>query len=211
MPESLDQSHSTLLSFSKIAWKIFSNVSRIWFLLLFGHFNWFLISFELLFCCKYLSEQAYLYVLTTNYMVKSSSFSNIFFLNWWLGNYFQKIKIAYFFFRENPYYDSKVVGRYCEKRDPHLACVAYERGQCDRELIAVCNENSLFKSEARYLVSKFNKKKIVKLQCEVLYLRQFNDFLLFTAPVVPFRQQMALRAVFEQKLLISACSLSMMI
>ena len=78
-------------------------------------------------------------------------------------NYFQKIKIAYFFFRENPYYDSKVVGRYCEKRDPHLACVAYERGQCDRELIAVCNENSLFKSEARYLVSKFNKK-IVKLQ-----------------------------------------------
>ena len=74
-------------------------------------------------------------------------------------NYFQKIKIAYFFFRENPYYDSKVVGRYCEKRDPHLACVAYERGQCDRELIAVCNENSLFKSEARYLVSKFKKRK----------------------------------------------------
>ena len=38
-----------------------------------------------------------------------------------------------------------MVGRYCEKRDPHLACVAYERGQCDRELIAVCDENSLFK------------------------------------------------------------------
>ena len=53
------------------------------------------------------------------------------------------------FLKENPYYDSKVVGRYCEKRDPHLATVAYERGQCDRELIAVCNENSLFKSEAR--------------------------------------------------------------
>lgn len=51
-------------------------------------------------------------------------------------------------------YDSRVVGRYCEKRDPHLACVAYERGQCDRELIAVCNENSLFKSEARYLVKR---------------------------------------------------------
>lgn len=47
-----------------------------------------------------------------------------------------------------------MVGRYCEKRDPHLACVAYERGQCDRELIAVCNENSLFKSEARYLVKR---------------------------------------------------------
>lgn len=58
------------------------------------------------------------------------------------------------FLRENQYYDSKVVGKYCEKRDPHLACVAYERGQCDFELINVCNENSLFKSEARYLVRR---------------------------------------------------------
>uniref|UniRef100_A0A2K5V2Y9 Clathrin heavy chain n=1 Tax=Macaca fascicularis TaxID=9541 RepID=A0A2K5V2Y9_MACFA len=58
------------------------------------------------------------------------------------------------FLRENAYYDSSVVGRYCEKRDPHLACVAYERGQCDLELIQVCNENSLFKSEARYLVHR---------------------------------------------------------
>nr|XP_012300495.1 clathrin heavy chain 2 isoform X2 [Aotus nancymaae] len=58
------------------------------------------------------------------------------------------------FLRENAYYDSSMVGRYCEKRDPHLACVAYERGQCDLELIKVCNENSLFKSEARYLVRR---------------------------------------------------------
>ncbi|KAA0714460.1 Clathrin heavy chain 1 [Triplophysa tibetana] len=56
------------------------------------------------------------------------------------------------FLRENPHYDSVTVGRYCEKRDPHLAFVAYERGQCDLELIQVCNENSLFKSESRYLV-----------------------------------------------------------
>lgn len=41
------------------------------------------------------------------------------------------------FFRENQFYDSKIVGKYCEKRDPHLACVAYERGQCDMELIQV--------------------------------------------------------------------------
>ncbi len=41
------------------------------------------------------------------------------------------------FLRENPFYDSKVVGKYCEKRDPHLACIAYERGQCDEELIHV--------------------------------------------------------------------------
>ncbi|XP_014667188.1 PREDICTED: clathrin heavy chain 1-like isoform X2 [Priapulus caudatus] len=58
------------------------------------------------------------------------------------------------FLRENKYYDSAVVGKYCEKRDPHLACIAYERGQCDLELIKVCNDNSLFKSEARYLVKR---------------------------------------------------------
>lgn len=44
------------------------------------------------------------------------------------------------FLKENPFYDSTVVGRYCEKRDPHLACVAYERGQCDLELIKVCTQ-----------------------------------------------------------------------
>ena len=68
------------------------------------------------------------------------------------------------FLMENQYYDSKVVGKYCEKNDPHLACKAYERGNCDRELIAVCNENSLFKSEARYLV----KRRDMELWAEVL-------------------------------------------
>ena len=41
------------------------------------------------------------------------------------------------FLRENQFYDSKVVGKYCEKTDPHMACVAYERGQADEELIKV--------------------------------------------------------------------------
>ena len=58
---------------------------------------------------------------------------------------------------------TQVVGKYCEKRDPHLACVAYERGSCDRELIKVCNENSLFKSEARYLVRR-------RLDCIVIVI-----------------------------------------
>ena len=72
--------------------------------------------------------------------------------------------------------------RYCEKRDPHLACVAYERGQCDRELIAVCNENSLFKSEARYLV----RRRDMELWAEVLndenqYRRPLIDQVVQTA------------------------------
>ncbi|XP_030381609.1 clathrin heavy chain [Scaptodrosophila lebanonensis] len=86
------------------------------------------------------------------------------------------------FLKENQNYDSRVVGRYCEKRDPHLACVAYERGQCDRELIAVCNENSLFKSEARYLVGR----RDAELWAEVLseanpYKRQLIDQVVQTA------------------------------
>ena len=44
------------------------------------------------------------------------------------------------FLRENPNYDSRVVGKYCEDRDPYLACVAYERGGCDMELINVSVE-----------------------------------------------------------------------
>ncbi|VDK37670.1 unnamed protein product [Anisakis simplex] len=49
------------------------------------------------------------------------------------------------FLKENPYYDSRVVGKYCEKRDPHFAFLAYERGQCDAELVnvsaALCNSS----------------------------------------------------------------------
>lgn len=53
------------------------------------------------------------------------------------------------FLTTNPYYDSKVVGKYCEKRDPTLAVVAYKRGLCDDELINVTNKNSMFKPQAR--------------------------------------------------------------
>lgn len=86
------------------------------------------------------------------------------------------------FLKENQFYDSKVVGKYCEKRDPHLACIAYERGSCDKELIKVCNENSLFKSEARYLV----KRRDPDLWAEVLiesnpFRRQLIDQVVQTA------------------------------
>jgi len=51
------------------------------------------------------------------------------------------------FLVSNPHYDSRVVGKYCENRDPHLSVVAYRRGQCDKELIDVTNKNSLFKAQ----------------------------------------------------------------
>ncbi|CAG9791561.1 unnamed protein product [Diatraea saccharalis] len=86
------------------------------------------------------------------------------------------------FLKENQWYDSRVVGRYCEKRDPHLACVAYERGQCDRELIAVCNDNSLFKTQARYLVRRRDQDLWLEVLAESNpYKRQLIDQVVQTA------------------------------
>jgi len=60
------------------------------------------------------------------------------------------------FLASNKFYDSAVVGAYCESRDPHLAFTAYKRagGACDEQLIAVTNKNGFFKDQARYLVER---------------------------------------------------------
>jgi len=58
------------------------------------------------------------------------------------------------FLQSNEFYDSVEVGKYCESRDPHLAYVAYRRGQCDQELIEVCNKHGFYKPQARYLVER---------------------------------------------------------
>ncbi|KAF8210229.1 armadillo-type protein [Mycena galopus ATCC 62051] len=47
-----------------------------------------------------------------------------------------------------------VVGKFCEKRDPYLAYTAYAKGFCNDELIAITNESSMFKQQARYLVKR---------------------------------------------------------
>ncbi|KAI9221518.1 hypothetical protein BC828DRAFT_404854 [Blastocladiella britannica] len=61
------------------------------------------------------------------------------------------------FLKENKLYDPRVVGKYCEKRDPHLAYVAYVAGQCDVELINITNQEAMFKHQARYLVKRRDK------------------------------------------------------
>ncbi|CAA6654735.1 unnamed protein product [Spirodela intermedia] len=86
------------------------------------------------------------------------------------------------FLTTNPYYDSRVVGKYCEKRDPTLAVVAYRRGQCDEELINVTNKNSLFKLQARYVVERMDAdlwEKVLLPDNE--YRRQLIDQVVSTA------------------------------
>jgi len=58
--------------------------------------------------------------------------------------------------KSNGYYDSKVVGKFCEKLDPFLAYLAYRRAgaTCDAELIDVTSRNGLWKDQARYLVER---------------------------------------------------------
>lgn len=60
------------------------------------------------------------------------------------------------FLRNNRFYDSRVLGRFCEKLDPYLAFLAYRRaaGACDDLLLEVTDKSSLFKDQARYLVER---------------------------------------------------------
>lgn len=58
------------------------------------------------------------------------------------------------FITENKFYSSRLVGKYCETRNPELACFIYERGLCDNELISFCETKKMFNVEARYLVNR---------------------------------------------------------
>eukprot|EP01119_Soliformovum_irregulare_P023468 TRINITY_DN818_c0_g1_i1.p1 TRINITY_DN818_c0_g1~~TRINITY_DN818_c0_g1_i1.p1 ORF type:complete len:1708 (+),score=626.33 TRINITY_DN818_c0_g1_i1:60-5183(+) len=86
------------------------------------------------------------------------------------------------FLKENQYYNPKVVGKYCEKRDPMLAFTAYKRGGCDDELIEVTNKNSLFKQQARYLVERQDPELWAKVLTEENeFKRQVIDQVVGTA------------------------------
>ncbi|OBT74922.1 clathrin, heavy polypeptide [Pseudogymnoascus sp. 05NY08] len=62
------------------------------------------------------------------------------------------------FLKDNNQYDTLVVGKYCEKRDPNLAFIAYSKGQNDLELVNITNENSMFKAQARYLLERADEE-----------------------------------------------------
>ncbi|CRK46130.1 hypothetical protein BN1723_019902, partial [Verticillium longisporum] len=62
------------------------------------------------------------------------------------------------FLKENDKYDSLSVGKYCEKRDPNLAYIAYSKGQNDLELVNITNENSMYRAQARYLLERSDRE-----------------------------------------------------
>lgn len=62
------------------------------------------------------------------------------------------------FLKENDQYDTLTVGKYCEKRDPNLAYIAYSKGQNDLELVNITNENAMYKAQARYLLERADRE-----------------------------------------------------
>lgn len=86
------------------------------------------------------------------------------------------------FLKENDQYDTLVVGKYCEKRDPFLAYIAYDKGQNDDELINITNENSMFKYQARYLLKRSDLQLWAKvLTSDNIYKKQLVDQVIGTA------------------------------
>ena len=86
------------------------------------------------------------------------------------------------FLMTNKFYQHSVVGKYCERRDPNLACVAYRLGKCDDELVNCTNTNSMFKVQARYVVSRMEPELWAKvLTDENQYRRQLIDQVVSTA------------------------------
>lgn len=88
------------------------------------------------------------------------------------------------FLIKNQYYDSKIIGKYCEERNPDLAFTAYKRawGSCDEELIQVTNRNYLFRMQARYLVERQSPELWQKvLDPENQYRQQVIDQVVQTA------------------------------
>jgi len=72
------------------------------------------------------------------------------------------------FLINNQFYDSKVIGKYCEDKNPDLAFTCYKRawGKCDDELIEVTNKNYLYRMQARYLVERQSEELWAKVLIE---------------------------------------------
>lgn len=86
------------------------------------------------------------------------------------------------FLKENNLYDPHVVGKYCEKRDPYLAYIAYAKGFCDEELIAITNDNNMYKHQARYLVMRRQLDLWAQvLQSDSVHRRSLVDQVVSTA------------------------------
>lgn len=85
------------------------------------------------------------------------------------------------FLNTNEFFDCRVLGKYCENRDPLLAFAAYKRGQCDEELVKLTNKNGMFKQQARYLVQRQNQELWASVLVDSEHRKQLVDQVVQTA------------------------------
>jgi len=100
------------------------------------------------------------------------------------------------FLKENMLYDSLIVGKYCAKRDPYLAFIAYQKGQNDAELVHITNENQMFKHQAQYLVKRRNLELWASVLQEGIYRRLLIDQVLLEKIIIepsPFSENQHLQ------------------
>jgi len=84
--------------------------------------------------------------------------------------------------RENKYYDPLFVGDILSKRDSHLACISYAKGNCDEKLIELTNQHQLYKEQARYLVKRQDPGLwSVVLNPENVHMKLVTDAVISTA------------------------------
>ncbi len=88
------------------------------------------------------------------------------------------------FLKENDQYDSLVVGKYCEKRDPNLAYLAYSKGQNDLELCQRSpTRTPCTRAQARYLLARADRELWMFVLSENnIHRRSVVDQVIATAP-----------------------------
>jgi clathrin heavy chain len=60
------------------------------------------------------------------------------------------------FLETNEFYDARIVGNFCERRDPLLAFIAYAHGACDDDVLRVTSDHGLWREQARYVIERMN-------------------------------------------------------
>jgi len=63
------------------------------------------------------------------------------------------------FLETNMFYDSRVLGNFCEPLDPALSFLAFKRakGECDDDLVRISHTHHLFRDLAKYAVERMDE------------------------------------------------------
>ena len=69
------------------------------------------------------------------------------------------------YLENNMFYDSKILGNFCEALDPSLSFIAFKRskGGCDEDLIRISHTHNLYRDLAKYCVERMDENLWAKV------------------------------------------------